>query len=51
MEDVYVGLANHLKYLIMGYPFNDGLLERQKRRPCQRNGQIASPLYTAQEQG
>ena len=27
MEEVYARLTNHLKDLIMGYPFNDGLLD------------------------
>ncbi|MBE9541128.1 MAG: hypothetical protein IMF01_02320, partial [Proteobacteria bacterium] len=45
MEDVYFRLANHLKDLIMGYPFNDGLLDLLKKmfNPIEAQVALAIP--------
>lgn len=45
MEDVYIRLANHLKDLIMGYPFNDGLLDllRKMFNPTEAQVALAIP--------
>jgi formate hydrogenlyase subunit 6/NADH:ubiquinone oxidoreductase subunit I len=41
MEDIYTRLANHLKDLIMGYPFNDGLLDLLKKMFNPTEAQVA----------
>ena len=41
MEDVYISLANHLKDLIMGYPFNDGILDLLRKMFNQTEAQVA----------
>jgi len=48
MEDIYIRLARHLKDLIMGYPFNDALVDLLKEMfsPTEAKAQASkNPLY------
>ena len=44
MQDVYVRLADHLKDLIMGYPFNDDLLDLLKKMFTPTEAQVAMAI-------
>jgi hypothetical protein len=45
MEDIYIRLAEHLKDLILGYPFNEALpdLLKETYRPVEARVALAIP--------